>query len=64
MKNGTLLSNKGFLENLYKMIGLHLHKNTIMNQLHIHGLYNLSYFKGENQLHIFLQEFKMNYYML
>jgi hypothetical protein len=22
-----------------------------MNQLHIHGLYNLSYFKGENQLH-------------
>jgi hypothetical protein len=23
-----------------------------MNQLHIRGLYNLPYFKGENQLHI------------
>ncbi len=36
-------NKQGVLSNLYKIIGVHLHKDTIMNQLHIHGLYNWSY---------------------
>jgi hypothetical protein len=35
-----MMSNKGF-KNHYKIIGVHLHKCIIMNQLHIHGSYNL-----------------------
>jgi hypothetical protein len=26
-----------FLNNIYKIIGVHLHKNTIMNHLHIYN---------------------------
>jgi hypothetical protein len=33
----------GVLNNLYKIIKLQLHKNTLMNQMHIHGSCNLSY---------------------
>jgi hypothetical protein len=35
-----MMSNKGFL-NHYKIIGVHLQKCIIMNQLHIHDSYNL-----------------------
>ncbi len=36
---------QGVLTNIYKIIGVHLHKDTIMNQFHIHiGLYNWFYF--------------------
>jgi hypothetical protein len=28
------------LNNIYKIIDAHLHKDTIKNQFHIHGLYN------------------------
>jgi hypothetical protein len=35
-----LMSNKG-LKTHYKISGVHLHKCIIMNQLHIHGSYNL-----------------------
>jgi hypothetical protein len=43
MKNGKLLLNKVFYLFLYQIIDVQLHKNKHMNQLHIHGLYNLSY---------------------
>ncbi len=32
----------GVLNNLHKIINLKLHKNTLMNQMHIHGSCNLS----------------------
>jgi hypothetical protein len=32
----------GVLNNLYKIINLQLHKNTLMNQMHVHGSWNLS----------------------
>jgi hypothetical protein len=38
MKNGVLLLNRVFY--LYEIIGVHLYKNTIMNQLNIHDLCN------------------------
>jgi len=45
------------LSNLYKIINLKLHKNTLMNQMHIHGTYlNL---KAKMNLW-FLKEFKVS----
>jgi hypothetical protein len=38
---------QGVLNNFSKIIGVHLHQNTIMNQLHILGLFNLFYFKTQ-----------------
>jgi len=37
-------TKQGILNNFSKIIGVHLHKNTIMNQFHILGLFNLFYF--------------------
>jgi hypothetical protein len=42
MKNEKLLLNKVF-KFFYQIIGVELHKEKFVNQLHIHGLYNLSY---------------------
>jgi hypothetical protein len=39
----------GVLNNIYKSIGVPLHKDTIMNQFHIHCLYTWSYFESPNQ---------------
>ncbi len=35
---------QGVLNKNYKIIGVHLHKDEIMNQIHIHGLYSWSCF--------------------
>jgi hypothetical protein len=43
MKNGILLLNKVFY-NIYKIIGVHLHKGTIMNQFHIYDFYMIDHF--------------------
>jgi len=43
MKNEKLLSNNVFKFFFYQIIGVQLHKDKHMNQLHIHGLYNLFY---------------------
>jgi hypothetical protein len=43
MKNGKLLLNKVLVYLFYQIIGVQLYKDKHMNQLHIHGLYNLSY---------------------
>jgi hypothetical protein len=39
-----------FLKNIYKSIGVHWQKGTLMNQFSIHGFYNLFYFWGPNHL--------------
>jgi len=44
MKNVILVSNKGVLNNSSKIIGVNLQKDTIMNQFHILGLFNLFFF--------------------
>jgi hypothetical protein len=41
MKNGKLMLNKVFEIYFYQIIGAQLHKDKHINQLHIHGLYNL-----------------------
>jgi hypothetical protein len=41
MKNGKMFSNKGHFKKLNIYIGVHLYKGTFLNQLHIHGFYNL-----------------------
>jgi hypothetical protein len=43
MKNGKLLLTKVQFKFFYQIIGVRLYKNKHMNQLHIHGLYNLFY---------------------
>jgi len=43
---------QGVLNNLKFFIGVHLHKNTITNQLHILGLFNLFNLKNPNQLYV------------
>ncbi len=35
---------QGVLNNIYKIIGVHLHKEITMNQFYIHNLYDWSYF--------------------
>jgi hypothetical protein len=46
------------------MIGIHLHKDTIMNQFQFHGLYIyiilFLFFKAQIDLMQFLEEFKVN----
>jgi hypothetical protein len=37
-----MIIKHGVLNNLYKIINLQLHKNTLTNQMHIHGSCNLS----------------------
>jgi hypothetical protein len=43
MKNDKLLLNNVFFKKNYQIIVVQLHKDKHMNQLHIHGFYNLSY---------------------
>jgi hypothetical protein len=46
------------------MIGIHLHKNTIMNQFHFHVLYKFFNFKAQINLMQFLKEFKVSEILL
>jgi len=39
MKNGILLLNRVFQITFIKIMCVHLHKDTIMNQFHIHDFY-------------------------
>jgi hypothetical protein len=39
-----IVVNHGVLNNLFKIIGIHLHKYIIMNQFYILGLFTLFYF--------------------
>ncbi len=42
------------------MIGIHLHKDTIMNQFQFHGLYKKNIFKAQINLMEFQEKFKEN----
>jgi hypothetical protein len=50
------------LKEIYKIIGVHWHKDTIMNQLHIHALYICVcvIFKAQINYLWFLEEFKVS----
>jgi hypothetical protein len=48
-----IVVNHGVLNKFFLIIGVHLHKYTIMNQFYILGLFILFYFSCLNQLYFF-----------
>jgi hypothetical protein len=60
MKIGIFVIKLGVLNNIYKMIDVYLHKDIIMNQFHIHNLYNWFFFKAQINLMQIFKEFKLS----